>query len=493
MVSVEISSRALNFLVLQKRGRAFHITKAASFSCDEDIFAAPDTTFFARRIKDFLRAQKITETKACFALTHREIVFKEMLLPVMPAKEVENVVINDIEAGTRFASKKYLFNYRTYYLSELKKIRVLYYVVEKNIVDIAVKILQESGLRLASFSLTPLNLVDLPVERASIKNSAYIFLGYQISYVIFLRGKDCHEVYFVDWGLRQLTQDKIFSGQNFEDLAEELKRIIKSHEMQKDNTVCDFLLLWDNAQYPGLEKRLSTSLDRDPLSFLLTKNFFIDHCLQDKGFNLSFAPSLAAAHGTLCKKRYFDFLRIWNYQKTYDYKIKVVKRSVAFLILVTLFALKPSFDVYTKYKDELHQYFQLTHEFKDLKKKTVAFDQERQKDMEVKNMLLLQASVVSSLKKISWSEIFSAVTQAAPDNVWLASFELMRNGSITLAGRAMSLDSVANFIRNLKKKKNFCEVNLTSVGEVSFDNTIVHGFEINLRLTQEQGHDKAKN
>jgi len=478
MLSVEISNKAIRVLAFTKKGRSIVIHKTALLSFSQDIFQSKDIKSLVKEFKTFLRENRISEKKACFALTHSSVVFKEMLLPPMSQKEAETVIVNDIERGSRFTARNYYFTYRGYQLLEAKRVRVIYSVVEKYLIDFSVKLLKESGLKPLSFSLTPLNLVDLPLEKLPPKDIAYVLLEKQMSYVLFVNAHGCQGVYTMDWGLDALEAGAPLEGEAFKDLSEELKRIVKSYETQRDNMICDFLLIVDNEKYAGLEKRLALHINRYAVAVTLPKMVTFKAKMPPV-LNLVYLPCLAAARDSASTKTHFDFSQIWDFRSTLDYRRKVLVGASIVALVTAFFGFASILKGYAGYQDLLRQSRQINDEVKALETQTIALDQERQKNINVKRRLLLQASAVSDLKKISWADTFMKVANATPEDAWVESVNLSKAGEIRLVGKALNLDAVATYIRSLRTVTNFKEAILRSVREATVEKEIVQDFEIN--------------
>lgn len=478
MLSVEISNKAIRVLAFEKRGRSIIIHKTALLSFTQDIFQSKDIKSLVKEFRAFLRTNRISDSKACFALTHSSVVFKEMLLPPMSQKEAETIIVNDIERGSRFSARNYYYTYRGYQAIEIKRLRIIYSVVEKYLIDFCVRLLKDAGLRPLSFSLTPLNLMDIPLEKLPPKDIAYVLLEKQASYVLFTNGHGCQGVYSLDWGLDDLGEGSSLEGEAFKNLSEELKRVVKSYETQRDNLVCDILIITDNEKYAGLEKRLALHVNRYAVPVILPKTVV----LKGKsltGLNLVYLPCLAAANDHKLVKTHFDFSQIWDFRTTLDYRRKVLIGASIVGLVTAFFGFGSILRSYTNYQDLSKQYRQVGDEVKKLEAQTAALDRERQKNIDVKRKLLLQASAVSDLKKISWADTFMKIADTVPQDAWIDSINLSRNGNIRLNGKALNLDAVATYIRNLRSVKNFREAILRSVRETALEKETVQDFEIN--------------
>jgi Tfp pilus assembly protein PilN len=270
------------------------------------------------------------------------------------------------------------------------------------------------------------------------------------------------------------------SGQSLPDVFEDFRRTIKAYESQRENVVCDFMLLSDHEKYPDLAKRFSRQLGRESLAVIFPKAWVLkSKNVQD--LSLAYAPCLAAAYEQ-SSKSHFDFSQIWDYRSTPAYRKGLFLKAAFFLGIVCFFALPPLIARYQSYQGLYQKYLLLTEEDKKLRIQTSQLEQQRQQNIAIKKKLLLQAEVVSDLKKISWSDTFLKITEVIPKDVWLDSFELSKEGQITLVGNGASLDAVAMFIRNLKTVTNFNEASLKSVRAIIVDKTAVQGFEIGLSI-----------
>lgn len=77
--------------------------------------------------------------------------------------------------------------------------------------------------------------------------------------------------------------------------------------------------------------------------------------------------------------------------------------------------------------------------------------------------------------------IMDRISQDLPDLVWLDRMSVA-GGRITLSGRGLNPNAIANFVENVKKDPYFEEPELGSVTQVS-PNPVVYGFDMNFAFT----------
>ncbi|MDP8265427.1 MAG: PilN domain-containing protein [Candidatus Aceula meridiana] len=481
MTILELGYKKIRCLVYQKQGKGIAIQKAESFNFDSDIFPIQDIGKAAKPIKDFCKEKRISTSPLSLIISHPGVIFRDLTLPPMSHKEIEAVIINDIERGPRFSSKKYLYTYSAHYMTGGRKIRVVYFVLEKEILNKAIRLVKAAGFSLKSVSLCPATLLGLPaVNPLDGKDLMLVYPQEKTTYAVITNGKVCQGIYTIDIGLKDIydKEGNQIKEKQFGLFGEEIRRTLKSYETAQHAIISEVILFSDNQLTGDLSEKIASSLGRTVKAPQLPAQAKISSKVIDAPLDGTYFSCLGKALEPLRGNPCFNFLKIWDYRKTSEYKNKVLLFVGIYLAVVGILFFKPVSQVYNKVSDENRQGIALMAKTEGLEARTNILEQQRKQYLATKNNLLRQATVVHKLKKISWSEAFFKIGEVLPEDIWLTSFVLGKSGSFYLKGKGMTLDSVAAFIRALKKVDLFGEAKLKSTREAKIEEEIVREFDI---------------
>jgi Tfp pilus assembly protein PilN len=73
----------------------------------------------------------------------------------------------------------------------------------------------------------------------------------------------------------------------------------------------------------------------------------------------------------------------------------------------------------------------------------------RDQYMNIREGLLNQATFIKKLNRVSWSQVFSVVSDELPQNIGLTSFEFRDGGSATFSGEALTVETIAELMRSI--------------------------------------------
>ena len=498
IISLELGHKELKCVCLEKVAGILRVSQTDMLAFPRDIFASQDTKDIVPLIKGFFKKLGISPKGVYFSLYHRDIVFQEFSFPQMPQKEIRQAIVNEVEKLPSFSPGKYVYAYSTYHTDNRKSIKAVGLAFSRNILDLSFGLLNASGCEIKSFDITPLNLLNIFSPQTKSKDVAVILIQDEVSYLLILRNNKCNFLYVANSGLADIyTQgqpevDKL----SFRAWAEEVKRALKSYEVEQKRTIDSTYLIWDNQKIENLNKVLSSSLGRQCSTPKLPKQIHLSKKISPAFVGYTYFSTLGAVVKTLGIRHEFNLDGIWCREKTPQYRNKLIIRAISYILIICLLSFL--YTLYLRNKiDTIDARRQtLTEKITAIEEKTVKLEIERKKYLALTDRILKQATFVSKLNKLSWSKTFLKISGIISDDAWLSLFSLSKSGKCIVEGSGLSLDSVAAFMRALRGVNFFenTKLNFTSERKVDKRTIVEFGIEssVNLEIDTEGQNGRKK-
>ena len=478
MLSLLLSHKKIFFTDFSIQGKSVKIHKIDELSLSCDIFEDQNILEAATNIKIFIKQKKFSKGKCFFSVSHHDIVCKELILPLVSRREVEKIIVNEIEKVSRFAENNYAYCYQLIEYPFDQNIKVIYYVFQKSILDTAEKLLRKSGFSPISFDLAPINLLNIPLENSDEK--AIVYIEDESCHLLISKQRQCQANYLLHSGRSRLVDESSWGS-----FAQDIKTLFRVYE---DEAASEIKYVEFCGEYPENENFLESMerlLGRE-CSFLKINKKYVraSKKVDVNQLNRSFVPMVGDMLRGAGSINYFNVSSIWNYANTSSYIKSFILRSL-FLSLVILttafFVLSPKMNSVSKLNKEKKT---VNKEYKIIKGSIQKLEQKKSVVEDLKESILSQAQVVVQLKKNSWVGLLSAIQASLHEDVWIDSIYLEKNGKIRIKGSVLNLDSLGGFIRNLKTDKNFRNVNLQSSREKKYAGEMIYEFFIELKFKE---------
>ncbi|MBN2483517.1 MAG: PilN domain-containing protein [Candidatus Omnitrophica bacterium] len=488
IVNLEFSRTTIKCVCLQKKGSNLIVTQAHTLEADCDVFNEENSEKVASLLTDFFRQHHIPLGQVYFSICHGDIVFQELTLPVMPTQEVHEAIKNEIERVPRFAAEEYHYSYQRYQPPGEDKVYVLSLAIPESVFAVPLGILKAAGCAIQGFDVVPLSVLSLSEGLSAGKDVGVLVVCQQITYLLIMRDTICQRIYLANSGTNDLLQSKtsMLNEPALKLWLEEIRRILKYYEVEQHSAFPQMYIVWDNERAPNLEKRLGAFLSQEVLPLELSKTTTFSKKRNFLKLNQTYVPLVGMALASNAHHG-FNLQRIWNKKKTGQYQRKIITFGVIYLVCTLLLGGRLMF-FFSQRVNSLNTYQQgLARQIEELEKRTDKLRADRAQYEQLKENILKQATVISNLNRRSWAKTFATVAENIPQGVWLGSFMFSREGECKIEGKSFYLDTLADFMRALKKTGYFSEVKLdfTKERQVEGEDFVEFGMQMKVRIVQD--------
>ncbi len=494
LLGIEIGAQKVRYVYAEKRLRELCFLKAGEIKL-KDTSSFPSTS--AVLIKEILSKEKIAPSKIFLTIFREDILFHQLTLPKMSPREIEEVIVGEIEKLPAFLDKKFEFIWSSYAINE-RRTKVIFGAVLKNFLDYITQGAREEKINLESLELSPLNLLEIvySLNGEEEKEQALVVLDERISYILIISKKRCEFLYLSTTGKQDFysSQEKKINKYAFLNWIEELRRVFKSYcvEYRKED-IKEILFVWDNEDFSNLDKILARELDKKVrvLNLTLVPGVRVDF---ERGKNpiyiLSAAPIISCFRNLKSEFLFDKFLFESRLKKLIR---KTILLSIAYLLIVSGVSFKMIFDLRLEEQEAKEVFREINSEIRYLERRTAALRRERHEYMKIKEKLLQQASYVKRLNRISWSKVFTEVAAQLPQDMSLDLFSISENGEVKFRGEAFKIESVANLMRKIEKSSVLENPKFDFLRERKKENKKIFNFGILAELKKEDFDEKSFN
>lgn len=487
MLSVVLGPRVFKVVEFSFQGKRIAVNKVAQLTVDSDLFASANAEKNAIQIKAFLKDQKIRTGKTIFSLHHHDIVSRELILPLIPRKEAEAIVVNEIEEAPRFASNPYAYAYQMHEFSFDRKTKVIYYVFQRSLLDAAQRLLRLCGLTLIAFDICPLSLLNSLADQK--KEYAVVYVDDKVSHLMICRGSECRASYFFNSGAldfsnatMQTTDDRsVWSS-----FSRDLNNLLSTFY---NNEKSDQLKIFFAGSFPLADdffSKMRSLTNHECAAFLFDEqSIFVPKATTALELARDHAFAIGAIFRIKGKRHYFNIFNIWDPQRTKaaikKFWLKIifmVGLSLAFSAFLIIPLLQQSQELNRLHRDLRDQTRTLEREIREVEQKRLALE-------DIKSKLLVQARLLNQIRLQSWRDLFLALDDYVSEDIWLQSVSHNRHRNlISIRGSALNLDSVAMMIDRLGSDPKFSDTRLVSVGESKDLDQSLYQFTVEFRFSE---------
>jgi len=469
ILGLEVSEEGLKYALLYKKGRTLVVYKTGEYRFSKNYFKEKDIDSLVKELQQVLfYEERIKCRRVCLSFSSKQIVLHEITLPKMSSSEIEEVIKGELERIPLFSREEnFLYTYYTYPLENVRKNRVIYVGISKELLNFYIQIVKRLGLHLEFIEITPLNLLNFfypQLEKN--KNYSFILLEESLSYILIFQKNNCILCYTANTGFRDIFKFKNKQVDNliFNSWADEIKRIYKFFETEYKRSISEIFLIWNNQILPDLNERLSQYLGRKIDTPFPSE--FLDFSSKMDEFNYKYLPVVSSVVRILKETTHeFNLERIWSRTHTFQFILKTLVFSLVYILAVGGAGVFSYFYFQNKLENLNSTRKSLLQKITFLERKTKKLEAERQRYLMLRKEILKQATFIKKLNRISWSRIFAEIGKVLPADCWIRSFHVKENGEIIIEGYGFSLESVAGFIKILDKSKYLDDVKFTYLKE----------------------------
>lgn len=431
-----------------------------------------DIEGMANAVKQLFKSSKITAEKGVVSLSGRGIIIQQTTFPTMPASELKEVIRGELERYPILPPNNFIFDYHEIAEETKKgkrKTKVFFVGLSHKLFNSYINCLQKAGLIIEAVDIVPLSATtSLYKELSEDEETALVTVGDDMTYVTILKKGRFHLFYNIEIGANQIfsspkESDITLNESALSGLIRELDRSFKFYKIEfPREDIKKVLLSLDALRHPQLSKIISSALGKDIPVIIANPmkniNFNSKAFSQERLNEISstFSISIGAAMrgmGMINHEISLELLQAFI-PKPRELKKRIIMiAALFFMVGAATFSLVAFQNAKTK---ALKQKFNSVNtQVQELDSKLAELGKIRQEYTDIKNGLERQETYLNKLRQVSWSVVLLEVTRLLPDDCWLTEVRTTEEGEIDLKGNTSSLDSVANFIKNLNDNSMF--------------------------------------
>jgi Tfp pilus assembly PilM family ATPase/Tfp pilus assembly protein PilN len=490
ILALEIGDQSVGYVYLTPSWGGHRIQKTGRIVCRVE---ASSPGSLREAIVKIQTEEKISPAKITVALTGQEPLIHQITVPAITANELEEVISGEIEKIPSFYHRNFEYFYKSGKTNKEKN-KVVYAAMSQNLQVFLFQEIRQTGISLRDVEISPLNLIGILSPRTKRESLlAYLVVNERHSYLGIFANGQYEVIYKSSIGMEQLTSvgNRPDFTPVYANWTSEIKRVLKAYLLSnKAVNIENLWLVWDETAYAGLNEKLARDLD---LAVLVQR---LDNLAKIKApENSPFNPIYVLA---LTPIYYLLNHSASPFELDYFYKSLNVRKFFILTALLAGFLFMAFATVWGIYDQALVAKTRtLSLETKKVSLETEKRQEEakqlyqKRDDYEkVRERLLTQASYIHGLNRVSWSEVFTAVSDKLPENLALTSFKFSESGQARIRGEAFEMDSIANLIRSVDNSGILEQSKFDQLKEETFEEIRFYSFGIFAKLKNRAGEQK---
>lgn len=449
-LGLEISDKLIRYVYLEKNGNSQRVLRAGKSAFKADLSAQG---VLSGLIEGIFQENSIAPERIFLTISRRETVVHQVVLPKMSPRELEAVVIGEVEKIPDFANRNFEYIYRVYKHSK-EKDKITFAAVSQSFLKNIIQEVQKTEVICYDLEIAPLNLKEiLPVASNGKQCHVQLIVNNQHSFFTIFDNHQYRLFYKSSTGSDQFSGNLTEAGreQSLSQWLGELKRVLKSYLMENRGTQINHLyLIWDREVVPDLDKRVEAelALKVEVPSLNNIKGILIEEpAYLNPIYILALTPIIYQAQKSPAQFPLDHFFKSFQIKKCLMQTSLV---AAVFLCLVGLAYFLIHRDMEHKKNAELAEASHITQQIENENREAQKLFEKRDQYLSVRQRLLDQASYVQQLNRVSWSQVLAVFANELPENLALTSFRFTESGRAQIQGDALSMDSIAGLIRRIE-------------------------------------------
>ena len=479
MLSILLSNKILKAVEFRIQGKKIVVEKLAQLNFENDIFDPDKIDLAVAEVKSFFETNSIAPQKTIFALSHYDIVSRELVLPFLSRKEAESIIVNEIERAPRFSKNPFVFAYQMHEYPFDRNVKVIYYVFQRSFLETAESVLKLAGCLPIAVEICPLSLLNANVKQK--EEGVLIFLDDKSSHLMVCRGQECMASYLLNVGSENLSSKNSNEVESATlNLANDIKKILENY-YAKDKPENIFVSFAGN--YPveeGFFQRLSSLSKYECGPFCFDeKNIDLPAETSMKEISHEYSPVIGSIFRLLGSKHSFNVENLWDIRKTKPsiskFYGKLVSAAAVCLLCGMIFVLplkKKAHDLKFLALKLQKQAQALEKDMAELTTKQKAFER-------IKFEFVEQSKILNQARLNSWRDVLNDINDNIPKDVWVKRVSQDRGNTVVIEGGSLDLDSIAHMIDNLKNDKRLENIRLLKTDDYGKDDDNFFTFTLN--------------
>ncbi|MCA9401770.1 MAG: PilN domain-containing protein [Candidatus Omnitrophica bacterium] len=453
-LGLEITPSRIRYTYGFKRGRIIDVQRAGTVSYTLNLSALGQ---LARAIGDILQKEEIFPRRIFVSISRKDILIRQLLMPRMTPKEIEEILPNEIEKVPSFANRKFDYIHQRY-PAEKGNTRIIYAAIDQVLLDYIMKEVAALKIPFKHIDISPVNFKDLLAPHIEEHgNHVILVVNDKVSYFMVIRGGAYKVFYQTGIGLDNIYPENRDSMDQtaMTAFASELQRVIKSYQTEHRNE--DFEKMWLIWDRPGkedfeetIQRLLGIRVDVPGYRHIGGYEVSVEELRQNPVYLLSAMPMIFYVTQSKPSFSMDHFFRSFQIKA---HVMKAVVMSLIFMAVVGYGLGVLGMDYYQQKVQLSKDIKQVEKEISTLKKESSDLYRKRDEYLEIRNGLLAQATYIQTLNRVLWSQVLSAVSKEMPRDVSLTMFKFSDSGTVTFRGDALEVETIADLIRKIDESK----------------------------------------
>ncbi|HQO59182.1 MAG TPA: pilus assembly protein PilM [Candidatus Omnitrophota bacterium] len=418
---------------------------------------------------------RLKKTPAVCTLPPSQVITKNIEIPSLDAEEIRSII--DLQAGrhTPFSREEILVGYIKIGVFQRNYTKILLILINRNVVKKQLEILDQAGIKVDKVLFAPEGMAHFYAQALNIKDDdiplGIIDVSFQQTTFLIEFNKTVAMSRNIPVGLTHLLKEGDVARQR---LLTELAQSVEAYQNEDINRLPEtYILTSDDATLkafqPQMQEQLKANIKIMPYLDMIQAGQpemvkLVSEYNDDSFFSIiSSGWSLAQAAVDMTPDE------IKTQRAIEDKGRQIIKTGIYAVVMFILFAF-----IFVSKEHFNNMYLErLRADYKEKRRKVVAFDRKAQKTRIVKGYLnsrMVGLEVVMTLYKL------------IPDEIYLESISLDENGSVEIIGVSETMSRVFNFVTALQESDLFKNVKTRSTSAKKERGKDVAAFNIAFQL-----------
>lgn len=453
ILALEINDETLRYVCLEKNRKQWRVVSAGLSEGEVDICQSGSLT---RAVNGILAREKIFPQKLFISVSRKDTFIHQIIIPRMSGKEIEEVVLNEIEKNPVFSNKAFDFIYKVFPHKRDQQ-KVLFAALPQETINAIIKEITATRLSCHDLEVTPLNLKELIPDLGGQTESGgpeavfgLVVVHQNCTHFTIFDRSSYKVIYKIPVGMANLAASGVLLPDELRTFISQLHRIVKSFAGEhRSAPVAALWAVWDSEQAENLDKLLSDQLGLKVarLNLSVMQNFVLSDDNQlNPVYMLALTPvfhHIARTQTVFPLDHFLRSMHVARYARRSALGAAVLAAALVFIYAG--FHLFIDREVASTQSETL----EVQVEIQDLKRKTGDIYSLYELYRQTRERLLQQATYVRDLNRVSWSQVLAIVSTEMPGDLALTSFSFKEGGQAAIKGESYQMETISDLIRKI--------------------------------------------
>ncbi len=448
-LGLEIGEKLLRFVYVTKQRGAPTLTRAGELEVNLN-FSTPGA--LTQAVRMIIEKEEILPKRVFVAISRKDVLIHQQLMPKMNAAELAEVVPGEIEKLPFFYNQAFEYSY-TAFMHSKEKERVLLVAVSQEFLKSVIDEIDATQRPFRDIEISPLNLKDL-LTKSTTPNRCEAVLAVQelCSYFCIYKGSTYMGIYRSPIGSQQISSPVNEANQEIvlSNWIGEFERVVKAHLVE--NSQLPIEKLWIVAD-KSLSFKIGTQANKHldiPTEIVSAENIPNLKVPETVEWNPAYVNALTPLLFSLgSKKPLFAFDHFFAKFQTQKYFMLVMVKAVIFLMALTGGLGGVNYIVKKDVALLREETKKISQDIVMLNKQNENLFAEKNAYLDVRKKLLAQAGYVQEINRTSWTHVLAAIATELPAELSLTGFKFSESGDVRINGDTFDITNIAELIRKV--------------------------------------------